>query len=132
MQLYTAKALKQFTTYETGPQTHTHARTHKYPKNDRTNWSLLRPHSDLPASCGVQGPGPRGQTGPLARSGGSKLAKPAGRRLAGEDPPSTDASQNLCATRTVGERRANAQKNNAENDRGTTLTRTRTTGEPLN
>ena len=32
------------------------------------------------------GPGPRGRTGPLARSGGSKLAKPAGRRLVGEDP----------------------------------------------
>ena len=48
---------------KTGPQTHT--RTHKYPKNDRTSWSLLRPNSDLPASCGLQGPGPRGRLDPL-------------------------------------------------------------------
>jgi len=47
---------------------------------------------DLSASCGLQGPGPRGRTGPPARSRRPHDRAPgerksAGRRLAGEDPP---------------------------------------------
>ena len=60
------------------PQTHT--------QNDLTKWSLLRPISDLCASCGLQGPGPRGRTGPPAQSRRSRRTKSAGRKLAGEDP----------------------------------------------
>ena len=38
------------------------------PKIIGPKWSLLRPVSDLSASCGLQGPGPRGRTEPPARS----------------------------------------------------------------
>ena len=36
-----------------------HEHTHSHTQNDQTKWSLLRPISDLTASCGLQGPGPR-------------------------------------------------------------------------
>ena len=48
--MYKQKALTQFTTYLDWRHEHTHAHT----QNDRTKWSLLRPISDLSASCGLQ------------------------------------------------------------------------------
>ena len=72
-----------------------HEHTYAHTQNNRTKWSLLRPISDLSASCGLQGPGPRGRTGPPARSRRSRCPhdrapgerNSAGKRLAGEDPP---------------------------------------------
>ena len=74
MQVYTAKALNS-SLLKDGPQTHT--RTHKYPKNDRTNWSLLRPSSDLSASCGLQA-GRSGERRDEPRHRRATLAVPAG------------------------------------------------------